>query len=121
MRSRRDRLRGLYEHLLAATISILSGQGLAIAYIVYTHIVKSMNVWLVTALTLLQGLAAPLIYCTVLLYRVDSEIRQIDNMLLDPETMPTDRWLIIAMLLTGLAFTIVGTIIGLATLGVIHL
>ena len=121
LRDRRSWLRRLYEALLSATIGVLSGEGLSGLYVLYSYVTRLYTMWISIVIVLVQGLAIPLLTCGLLLLKVSRQIRQIDDTLLDPPMLPADEKFIIAMLILGLAFTIIGTIFGLAGLGIIHL
>ncbi|NPB00586.1 MAG: hypothetical protein GXO10_04350 [Crenarchaeota archaeon] len=120
LRDRRSRLWELYRSMLNVLMGIVSGQGFATICTAYLYVVK-ITLFVTIIIAVLQGLLTPLITCIIVLVRAYKQIKIIDNILLDPPMLPVGEKFIIALLILGIAFTIIGTIFGLAALGIIHL
>ena len=120
LRDRRSRLWELYRMWILSVVGVLSGQMFSGLCVAYSYVIHN-NALVTVFIAVLQGLVIPLAVCSRGLLRTSRQIKEIDNILLDPPMLPLEEKDIIILLIIGIAITIIGTIFGLAALGIIHL
>ncbi|NPA69444.1 MAG: hypothetical protein GXO26_01430 [Crenarchaeota archaeon] len=120
LRDRRSRLWELYRMWTLSIVCVLSGQMFSGLCVAYSYVIHN-NALVTIFIAVLQGLVIPLAVCSRGLLRTSRQIKDIDNILLDPPMLPLEEKDIIILLIIGITITIIRTIFGLAALGIIHL
>ena len=121
VRSRRDRLWELYKSALYTVIGTVSSNGaICVATLVELYSRFMSHIYAIVV-GVVVGLMVPLAVCMVVALRLGRQIRQIDDILLDPPMLPVGERLLITLFIIGMAFAVVTIVACLAGLGIVHI